>query len=72
MASIRSRDGDVAEIAFAGTACGRAACAGKAGDRVVLSLRPEALRVLGPGECSARRMGDACAARWARSSISGP
>jgi ABC-type Fe3+/spermidine/putrescine transport system ATPase subunit len=48
--AIRSRDGDTAEIAFAGTAMQASGVPGKVGDRVVVSLRPEALRVLGPGE----------------------
>jgi iron(III) transport system ATP-binding protein len=45
-----SRDGDLAEIAFAGTAI-RASCArGTPGDTIIMSLRPEALRLLAPGE----------------------
>jgi ABC-type Fe3+/spermidine/putrescine transport system ATPase subunit len=48
---IRGRDGDAAEIAFAGTSM-RASVPGKAGDKVIVSLRPEALRLLGPGEAA--------------------
>src|SRR5205085_9463025 len=46
---IRSRNGDAAEIAFADTTM-RAKVSGGVGDNVVLSLRPEALRLLGSGE----------------------
>ena len=45
-----SRDGDLAEIAFAGTAI-RASCErGAPGDAIVMSLRPETLRLLASGE----------------------
>ncbi len=75
--AIRSRDGDMAEIAFAGTAMQASGVPGKVGDRVVVSLRPEALRVLGPGDSATRRMGDAWrhAGRdrvsWARDAVHG-
>src|SRR3989440_13045446 len=48
---IRRRDGDMAEIAFAGTTM-RASVRGNAGDRVTVSLRPEALRLLASGEAA--------------------
>jgi ABC-type Fe3+/spermidine/putrescine transport system ATPase subunit len=43
---IRSRDGDTAEIAVGGEALRLRGVPGKSGDNVVLSLRPEALRLL--------------------------
>jgi len=46
---IRNREGDTAEIAFAGTAM-RANVRGNVGDGVVVSLRPEALRLLASGD----------------------
>jgi ABC-type Fe3+/spermidine/putrescine transport system ATPase subunit len=48
--TIRSRDGDLAEIAFAGTVMKTNSARGKTGDAVTMSLRPEALRLLAPGE----------------------
>jgi iron(III) transport system ATP-binding protein len=45
-----SRDGDLAEIAFAGTAIRTRCARGMPGDAIVMSLRPEALRLLAPGE----------------------
>jgi len=48
--TIRSRDGDTAEIVFAGTTMRANGVRGNAGDRVALSLRPEALRLLAAGE----------------------
>ena len=48
---IRSRNGDAAEIAFADTTM-RAKVSGGVGDNVVLSLRPEALRLLASGEAA--------------------
>jgi ABC-type Fe3+/spermidine/putrescine transport system ATPase subunit len=48
--TIRSRDADTAEVAFAGTTIRAAGLPGNIGDRVTLSLRPEALRLLGGGE----------------------
>ena len=52
---IRARDGDVAEIAVAGTTLRLGGVHGSAGDNVVLSLRPEALRLLSPGEAAPAR-----------------
>jgi ABC-type Fe3+/spermidine/putrescine transport system ATPase subunit len=46
---VRSRAGDTAEIVFAGTVM-RANVRGGVGEGVVLSLRPEALRLVVPGE----------------------
>ncbi len=54
---IRSRDGATAEIAFAGTTI-RMNVRGNVGDHVIVSLRPEALRLLAPGA--------AAPAGWAR------
>ena len=48
---VRTREGDTAEIAFAGTTM-RANVRGDVGDSVVLSLRPEALRLLAFGEAA--------------------
>jgi iron(III) transport system ATP-binding protein len=48
---VRGRDGDTAEIAFAGTMM-RANVRGDVGEAVVLSLRPEALRLLAFGEAA--------------------
>jgi len=48
---IRSRDGDTAELAFAGTTM-RASVRGSVGDSVTVSLRPEALRLLAGGEAA--------------------
>ena len=45
---IRSRDGATAEIAFAGTTI-RTNVRGNVGDHVIVSLRPEALRLLASG-----------------------
>jgi ABC-type Fe3+/spermidine/putrescine transport system ATPase subunit len=45
---IRSRDGATAEIACAGTTI-RTNVRGNVGDQVIISLRPEALRLLAPG-----------------------
>ncbi|MGB9367298.1 MAG: ABC transporter ATP-binding protein [Xanthobacteraceae bacterium] len=52
---IRSRDGDAADIAVAGIALRVAGVQGNVGDNVVLSLRPEALRLLSPGEAAPAR-----------------
>jgi ABC-type Fe3+/spermidine/putrescine transport system ATPase subunit len=49
---VRSRDGEFAEIAFAGVAMRTSSSRGKPGDAVVMSLRPEALRLLAPGEAT--------------------
>jgi spermidine/putrescine transport system ATP-binding protein len=43
---IERRDGEIAEIKVGGTAFRARATQGQTGDRVVLSLRPEGLRVL--------------------------
>jgi ABC-type Fe3+/spermidine/putrescine transport system ATPase subunit len=43
---IRGREGDTAEIAVAGATLRLVGVAGNSGDKVVLSLRPEALRLL--------------------------
>src|SRR4051794_21612661 len=48
--AIKSRSGDEAEVAFAGTTIRTNSARGGAGDAVVLSLRPETLRLLGAGE----------------------
>jgi len=48
---IRGRDGDTAEIAFAGTTI-RANVRGNVGDGITISLRPEALRLLAPAEAA--------------------
>jgi ABC-type Fe3+/spermidine/putrescine transport system ATPase subunit len=45
-----SRDGDLAEIAFAGTAIRTSCALGRPGDGIVISLRPEVLRLLAPAE----------------------
>ena len=42
----------MAEIAFAGTAMQAGGVRGQIGDQVVVSLRPETLRLLGPGEAA--------------------
>jgi ABC-type Fe3+/spermidine/putrescine transport system ATPase subunit len=47
---IRRRSGDLAEIAFAGTVMQASGARGNVGDAVMLSLRPEALRLLAPAE----------------------
>jgi ABC-type Fe3+/spermidine/putrescine transport system ATPase subunit len=49
---VRSRDGELAEISFAGTVMRTNSARGKPGDAVVMSLRPEALRLLAPGEAA--------------------
>jgi ABC-type Fe3+/spermidine/putrescine transport system ATPase subunit len=48
--TVRSRDGELAEIASAGTLIRTNGARGRVGDTVVLSLRPEALRLLAAGE----------------------
>jgi len=50
--TVTSRDGEVAEIAFAGTAMRTNYARGATGDAVILSLRPEALRLLAPAEAA--------------------
>src|SRR3954468_7793246 len=52
---VRAREGDVGEVAVAGTTLRLAGVRGNAGDKVVLSLRPEALRLLAPGEAAPAR-----------------
>jgi ABC-type Fe3+/spermidine/putrescine transport system ATPase subunit len=52
---IRAREGDVAEVAVGGTTLRLGGVRGNAGDKVVLSLRPEALRLLSPGEAAPAR-----------------
>jgi ABC-type Fe3+/spermidine/putrescine transport system ATPase subunit len=47
---VRNRDGEFAEIAFAGSVMRTNSSRGKPGDAVVMSLRPEALRLLASGE----------------------
>src|SRR5690348_3048501 len=47
---IRARSGDTAEVAVAGTILRLAGARGNAGDKVTLSVRPEALRLLSQGE----------------------
>jgi ABC-type Fe3+/spermidine/putrescine transport system ATPase subunit len=47
---VQSRTGDEVEITFAGAAIRTNSATGKPGDAVVMSLRPEALRLLAPGE----------------------
>jgi iron(III) transport system ATP-binding protein len=49
---VRSRDGELAEISFAGTVMRTNSARGKPGDAVVMSPRPEALRLLAPGEAA--------------------
>jgi ABC-type Fe3+/spermidine/putrescine transport system ATPase subunit len=44
--SIERRDGEIVEVKVAGTSLRARAARGEAGDRVVLSIRPEGLRVL--------------------------
>jgi len=50
--AIKSRNGDEAEIAFAGTTMRTNSARGNVGDAVVVSLRPETLRLLGLGEAA--------------------
>jgi ABC-type Fe3+/spermidine/putrescine transport system ATPase subunit len=47
---VLSRDADLAEIALAGTAIRTSCARATPGDAIVMSLRPEALRLLTPGE----------------------
>jgi len=47
---VQRRDGDLAEIAVGGALMRATGTQGKPGDAVVMSLRPEALRLLAPGE----------------------
>jgi iron(III) transport system ATP-binding protein len=47
---VRGHDGDMMEVAFGGGVIRVRGAKANAGDKVVLSLRPEALRLLGTGE----------------------
>jgi ABC-type Fe3+/spermidine/putrescine transport system ATPase subunit len=47
---VKGRDGGFAEIACAGVVLRTGSARGKVGEAVVVSLRPEALRLLAPGE----------------------
>src|SRR5262245_9706962 len=48
--TIQQRDGEMVDIMVAGVSVRMRAAAGLVGDRVVVSLRPEALSLLAPGE----------------------
>jgi spermidine/putrescine ABC transporter ATP-binding subunit len=48
--TVQSRTGDEVEISLAGSTIRTSSASGKAGDAVVMSLRPEALRLLASGE----------------------
>jgi ABC-type Fe3+/spermidine/putrescine transport system ATPase subunit len=52
---IRAREGESAEVAVAGRTLRLNGVRGSAGDKVVLSARPEALRLLAPGEAAPPR-----------------
>jgi iron(III) transport system ATP-binding protein len=52
---IHGREGQTTEVAVAGTVLKLAGVSGNAGETVVLSLRPEALRLLSPGEAAPPR-----------------
>jgi iron(III) transport system ATP-binding protein len=52
---IRARDGDASDISVSGATLRLTGVQGNAGDKVVLSLRPEALRLLSPGEAAPPR-----------------
>src|SRR5262245_42869671 len=52
---IVARHGNAAEISVAGATLRLAGVQGNAGDKVMLSLRPEALRLLSPGEAAPAR-----------------
>jgi ABC-type Fe3+/spermidine/putrescine transport system ATPase subunit len=47
---VKARDGEWIEVAFVGGVIRAMSRGGATGDKVVVSLRPEALRALGPGE----------------------
>jgi ABC-type Fe3+/spermidine/putrescine transport system ATPase subunit len=51
--TVRSRDGEFAEVTCAGAVMRTSSARGKVGDAVVMSLRPEALRLLAPSETAA-------------------
>jgi ABC-type Fe3+/spermidine/putrescine transport system ATPase subunit len=52
---ILGREGDAAEVEVAGNTLRLSGVGGNAGDKVILSLRPEALRLLAPGEAAPPR-----------------
>jgi ABC-type Fe3+/spermidine/putrescine transport system ATPase subunit len=52
---IHARDGDAAEVSVAGASLRLKGVSGNVGDRVILSLRPEALRLLSPSETAPAR-----------------
>jgi ABC-type Fe3+/spermidine/putrescine transport system ATPase subunit len=52
---IRAREGEAAEVAVAGTTLRLSGTKGNVGDKIMLSLRPEALRLLSPGEAAPAR-----------------
>jgi ABC-type Fe3+/spermidine/putrescine transport system ATPase subunit len=52
---VRAREGDAVEVAVAGTVLRLNGVGGNVGEKVVLSLRPEALRLLSPGEAAPAR-----------------
>jgi ABC-type Fe3+/spermidine/putrescine transport system ATPase subunit len=52
---VRARSEDAAEVAVAGTTLRLSGVRGDAGDKVVLSLRPEALHLVSPGETAPTR-----------------
>ena len=49
---VTARLGEIVEVAFAGGMARAASAAGAVGDKVAVSLRPEVLRVLAPGEAA--------------------
>jgi ABC-type Fe3+/spermidine/putrescine transport system ATPase subunit len=50
--SVQARAGEIVEVAFAGGVVRAARAGGAVGDNIAVSLRPEALRALGPGEAA--------------------
>ena len=48
--TVEAREGEIIDVAFAGGVVQAASRSGTPGDKVAVSLRPEALRVLGTGE----------------------
>ncbi|MGN6571368.1 MAG: ABC transporter ATP-binding protein [Pseudolabrys sp.] len=50
--TVAGRDGDLLDVASAGGNVRVRSATGQAGDRVEISLRPEAIRLLGPGEAA--------------------
>ena len=69
--TVRGHADGVMEVAFGGGVVRVRGANRNAGDKVVLSLRPEALRLLGANEAAAGRMGERSRASSARSNISG-